>query len=364
MSTKKKGIGIAILIAVFVILIGLFIGTSSRDITVEKIPLDLTLTQNTFYLDEIRYTDEMQQMVLPYINQYQTTGYITTENNRQIYYEQYLLPNSNRHVVIAHGFTESIQKYREVIYYFLKNGYSVSLIEHAGHGQSTRLLEDIEKTHIESYDTYIHDLQQFITTIVQPSTPNATFFLYGHSMGGAISALYLETYPETFTAAILSSPMMEIDTGHYPAWLALGLTNIMNLFGQGENYIFGHGPYKARMEIIEEPGVSVPREQYIDSIRQNYPEGNLGGGTFSWLKASLGATKQIEKNALKATTPKLLFQSGLDKLVKPTGQDIFAATAPNTTLIYVPEAQHELYLAKNQILIPYFNTIFNFFAKY
>lgn len=364
MSTKKKGIGIALLIAVFVIIIGLFVSTSNKDIAVEKVPLDLTLTQNEFYLNETNYKDEMQQVVLPYINQYQTTGYMTTGNNRQIYYEQYLLPDSNRHVVVAHGFTESVQKYREVIYYFLKNGYSVSLIEHMGHGQSTRLLTDIEKTHIDNYETYIQDLQQFITTIVKPATPNATFFLYGHSMGGAISALYLETYPDTFTAAVLSSPMMEINTGNYPAWVALGLTNVMNLFGQSERYIFGHGPYEARTEIIEEPGISIPREQYIDTIRQNYPEGNLGGGTFGWLKASLSATKQIEANALKAITPKLLFQSGLDQLVKPAGQDIFAVAAPNTTLIYVPEAQHELYLAKNQIMIPYFNTIFNFFGNY
>lgn len=360
--TKKKGIGIALILLVLIAVFALSTGT--KDVTVDKVPLDFNLTQNTFYLEEANYQTEMKQTVLPYIEQYKTTNYMPVDNNAKIYYEQYLLPNSNRHVVMAHGFTESVQKYREVIYYFLKNGYSVSLLEHRGHGLSTRLLEDIEKTHIETYDTYISDLQQFITTIVQPSTPDATFFLYGHSMGGAISALYLETYPETFTAAILSSPMMEIDTGNYPVWLAFGLTNFMNLIGKEDAYIFGHGPYEVRTNIADEEGISVPREQYIDNLRAEHSEMNLGGGTFGWLKASLKATKQIEKNASKATTPKLLFQSGLDKLVRPTGQDIFAASAPNTTLILVPNAQHELYMANNQIMIPYFNTIFNFLNQF
>ena len=39
-------------------------------------------------------------------------------------------------------------------------------------------------------------------------------------MGGAIGVRYLEEFPLTFDAAILSAPMLGMNTGKYPKWLA------------------------------------------------------------------------------------------------------------------------------------------------
>ena len=40
--------------------------------------------------------------------------------------------------------------------------------------------------------------------------------LFCHSMGGAIGVRYLEEFPLTFDAAILSAPMLGMNTGKYP----------------------------------------------------------------------------------------------------------------------------------------------------
>lgn len=72
----------------------------------------------------------------------------------------------------------------------------------------------------------------------------------------------------------------------------------------------------------------------------------------------------MQENAGKATTPIMIFQASDDTYVLPEGHYIFVNGAPNTELVLVENSQHEIYLSKNEIMVPYFNTIFNFFEEY
>ena len=351
---------------VFALILGTLFINSQPSIPSNIQSLDLKLTKNAFYIDEEDYAQTMQTEVEPYINTFKTTDYLTTSDHASLYYEHYLLENPLAHVVIAHGFTESSQKYKEVIYYFLKSGYSVSILDHRGHGYSDRMIldEDSSKVYIDTFDTYLNDLKSFMDQAVLPLSPDVPHFLYAHSMGGGMGALFIERYPEYFDAAVLSSPMMEIDTGSYPKPIATLITKLMVLLGQGKNYVFGHGPYENELNFEESPATSQPRYIYFAEKKQNDSALQLGGSTFSWLNASLNATKQLTKNAHLASIPILVFQSEKDDLVKPGGQYTFVQGAPNATLIYVPNAKHELYLTDNAILIPYFNTVLNFFESH
>ena len=342
------------------------IGMKNREhiIPNQMTTLDLSLQDNEFYLDDTNYEETMQTVVIPYIEPYRTEGYFTSEDGAKMHYEQYLLEDAKNHIVISHGYRESVYKYREVIYYFMKAGYSVSIVDHRGHSLSERMIEDMEKIHIEDFGIYLSDFKTFMDDVVIPSTPEANFFLYAHSMGGGIGALFMEEYPEYFTAAVLTAPMMEIDTGSYPKWVTNMLANFMNFINKGEAYILGHGPYEPQLEIEEDPAISEERHLYMEQIKLDKKYLQLGGGTFAWLKAGLEATDKLQKNASKATTPILVFQAENDELVRPEGHYIFANGAPNTQLVFVEDSQHEIYLASNEILIPYFNTIFKFFGQY
>lgn len=101
-------------------------------------------------------------------------------------------------IVISHGFCEFAEKYKEVIYYFLKNGYSVYVPEHRGHGYSDRIVVDGEKVHIEDYEQYVQDLHCFVKNVVELTEKRKILFC--HSMGGAIGVRYLEEFPLTFDA--------------------------------------------------------------------------------------------------------------------------------------------------------------------
>ena len=325
--------------------------------------LDLSLGENAFYLDETNYVETMNDTVIPYLEAHEAKGYVTAEDGAEIYYEQYLLEDAKQHVVILHGFTETSQKYKEVIYYFMQAGYSVSIIDHRGHGLSEREVEDASMVHIEDFDTYVSDLKVFMDEIVMPSVANGDVFLYAHSMGGGIGSLFLEQYPEYFKAAVLNAPMMEIHTGSVPKMVAKGIANFMEFIGKDENYILGHGPYEGIGE-NHFPTCSQARFTYNETQKAANEAIQLNGGSFAWLDAGFEATEQMQEEAAQATVPILLFQADEDTYVLPEGHYIFANQAPNTQLIFVEDSQHEIYLSSNEIMIPYFNTIFEFLEEY
>ena len=156
--------------------------------------------------------------VEPYLRSYESEGYIESYDKAAIYYRTYRNPQAKAGVVISHGFCEFAEKYMEVIYYFLKGGYSVYVPEHRGHGYSDRFVPEGDKVHIEDYEQYVQDLHFFIKNIVEPAEERKILFC--HSMGGTIGVRYLEKFPLTFDAAVLSAPMLGMNTGKYPKWLA------------------------------------------------------------------------------------------------------------------------------------------------
>ena len=72
--------------------------------------------------------------------------------------EVYNRLDATRAVVILHGYTESAEKFREMAWYFVSDGYSVFAMDHRGHGRSVREVEDKTITHVEHFDDYVRDL--------------------------------------------------------------------------------------------------------------------------------------------------------------------------------------------------------------
>lgn len=84
--------------------------------------------------------------------------------------------------------------------------YSFLAIDHAGQGLSTT---GVLKGHIDSYDTFVSDLENALAPFRAIKRPGQ-LVLFGHSMGGLIATLYAEKHPAEVSALVLSSPMMGI----------------------------------------------------------------------------------------------------------------------------------------------------------
>ncbi|MCR3757736.1 alpha/beta hydrolase [Clostridium felsineum] len=315
-----------------------------------------------YYISEDNYENEMSK-VEQYLNSKRKSGYFKGKENINIYYEKYNNPNAKSTIVISHGFRESLEKYNEVIYYFLKNGYSVYGLEYRGHARSARLGKDSSQTSIDNFDYYVEDLKEYVDTIVKPENKDEKLFLYAHSMGGAIGGLFLERYPKYFKAAVLSAPMFEVNTGRYPEFFSKAVANIFSLVGFGDNYAPGHHEYSGESDFETSCTTSKSRYDYYLDKTNRIDDLKNGGASFEWVKGALKATSEVtdSENASKVNIPILLFQAENDDTVRPDGENKFANEAKKCKLIVVKDSKHEIYREKDDIMIPYFNKVFNFF---
>ncbi len=319
--------------------------------------------ENGKYISEIGY-DQNMTAVENNLDKIRESGYFSGKNNVQIYYEKYLTPGSKASIVISHGFSENLTKYSEIIYYFINEGYSVFGIEHRGHGRSGLLGKDETQTSVEDFDFYVEDLKTFMDAIVLPQSSKN--FIYAHSMGGAVAALFLERYPDYFRAAVLNAPMLDINTGKLPKGFAGFLANINQLPFLKYNYVPGHKPFSTHPDFENANTTSKIRYDYHFNKTMLNKKLWRGGASYLWFKEALKTTSEVVKpvNTAKITTPILLFQAENDKLVPPAGQNKFAASSKNCRIVLIKDAKHEIYREKDSILFPYLDEIFDFFKNY
>lgn len=319
-------------------------------------------------IDEENYLTIMKTEIAPWLDTLRQSVLLDREGTQKLYCEYYLQPEdtSKGSIFISHGFTESCGKYHEVIYYFLKAGYSVCLIEHRGHGRSRRVGEsDIASspTDIEKFQYYIYDMDYVVNEILKKKLP-APYYLFAHSMGGAIGATYLEKHPGTFDKAIFTAPMFEINSGGMPKLLVKAVIAIACAFGKQQQFLSGQQPFSPEENFADSAATSEPRYRYYFEQQLATPEFQSGGSSFRWARESIKATERLldPANCSKVDIPVLLFQAGADTIVSPGGQDKFIERIPDGRLILVPDVKHEIYLSPNETLEKYWDVIFSFLS--
>ncbi len=110
--------------------------------------------------------------------------------------------------VLAHGLFEHSGRYHHVAERFTRRGYQVWAPDHYGHGRSAG-----PRGHIQHPNHFIDDLKLVVelATLETGRKP----ILLGHSMGGAIGALYAVRHQETLRALALSSPALRIHAADF-----------------------------------------------------------------------------------------------------------------------------------------------------
>ena len=162
------------------------------------------------FIKEQDFANTMKGKVLPFLKDKTKEGYFENKDGMQLHYAMMVRPDEKASIVISHGYCEFTTKYSEMLYYFYQMGYSVFILDHRGHGLSDREVDGYCKIHVNSFQDYISDFNEFIEKIVRPESVTERLILFAHSMGGGIGALYLEQYPDVFKRAILSSPMIKL----------------------------------------------------------------------------------------------------------------------------------------------------------
>ncbi len=290
-----------------------------------------------------------------------TEGYFEGAENIEIYYKFFIHPEEKAAVVISSGRTEAAIKYKELIFDLYNNGFSVYIFDHRGQGLSGRMLPDPEMGYIDNFENYVKDMKKFYDTVVTLK-PHKNIFLLAHSMGGAIAMTYLEEYPDDFTAAAFSSPMLGLPC---PTCELIGI-----LTGDEPKYAMGHSDYEGNKEPFEKNTLtnSEIRFEIMNNEFEKNKKARLGGATYQWVYKSCKQFEKIFKNLDKIKTPLILFSAENEEIVDRNAHSDFIEKMlelGKTVKSYeVPKAKHELFIETDEIRIPVLTKILDFFDSY
>lgn len=320
----------------------------------------------TIPVSEVNYEEQMTTKVEPFLAERRKDGFFKSFDGNEIHYEQYITPGAPAAVVIVHGFTESAEKFREMSYNFIMMGYSVFVIDNRGHGLSYRKHpEAFEVVTVDRFEDYVKDLHHLVRDVVKPAVGELPLFVYAHSMGGAITVQFLQTYPGVFQKAVLSAPMIQANSGPVPPAATSLLSAVFCAFGQADKMVFIHHGFEPDRTYETSHDTSKARFDYYQAKRLKDDKLKTASASYRWVgEAMKVAKKNLDpaRNA-KITIPVLLCQPEEDSSVISEKENEFIAQIPNGRLVQFKKCKHEIYAAVDETVLEYLQTIEAFLAE-
>lgn len=313
-------------------------------------------------ISEKQFEKEMEERVEPLLAANVNKGTLAVNKSVDIHYEWYQRARAKGNVVILHGYTESAEKFREMMYYFYEAGYQVFAPDHRGHGYSTREVMPNDLTHIDKMDDYVEDLHVFMEKVVKRNGKKLPVYLYAHSMGGAIGILYQMAYPNSFSKLVLSSPMFVPLTGQVPLAAAKAIAWSVRKRGNGKRPVAGASRYQAPERYKPYGKGSEARWEYYAKKREKDEHYQNYCPTYSWIYAACCVKKCVlkQKNVNKISEPVLLFQAEHDAYVRLEEQNQFVSKLKKGKLTVMEGTSHEIYMSNNDAMNQYLDDILAF----
>lgn len=111
-------------------------------------------------------------------------------------------PDPKARILLVHGLGEHSGRYEHVGAFFVEGGFDVSAFDLRGHGASGG-----DRIDLESFDEFVDDLALVFGELPK----DRPTVIYGHSMGGLITATYaVGAHPQP-TLYVLSAPALDAD---------------------------------------------------------------------------------------------------------------------------------------------------------
>ena len=307
------------------------------------------------------YEKVMRTEVEPYVSARKECGFDARVKGQPIYYEHFQQGNPKGVIVISHGFTESIQKFTESIYYMLQAGYEVWGLDHRGHGYSYRLNNNPYVVHADYFRDYVLDLKHLTEKRVKPAAGKLPVYLYCHSMGGCIGAWIIERYPKLFDKAVLSSPMLGLSFGKVPVPVVYVGAKLKSMHGRRAEPLNPTNEFEAE-NFENSCDSSACRYHFYYQKRLTDKKLQTQAPSLGWGMEAAKACARVTSGCWtsRIRIPVLLCQAGDDTVVKNTSQMKFLSRVPQAEFYRVPNMKHELYMTDSDMLIQYWERIFSF----
>lgn len=266
----------------------------------------------------------------------------------EIAYRIHRAPNAKAGIVLLPGRTEAIIKFAEVVEDLVKQGYSTYALTLRGQGEAGRMLPDPDMGYVAYFDDYVQDTHRFITQVVRPE--QSRVFVLGHSTGGGVAVLLVDQFPEDVEALALSSPLLDVNLGAFPAPVAASIANGVCSSSDGSGWAIGSGNYKEETDFPNNTVTSSePRWQWKVQQLRDDERIRMGGLTWRWLCQTLVGTSKAQALGRFSSTPTLMLQAENDNFVNRPGQERYCADAPRCTFARMDAAKHELLQERDEV---------------
>ncbi|MBR7891692.1 alpha/beta hydrolase [Burkholderia multivorans] len=221
-------------------------------------------------------------------------------------------------VALLHGLAEHAGRYAPLAARLNAAGIALLAIDLRGHGRSPG-----KRAWVARFDEYLDDADALVAEAARASTP---LFLMGHSMGGAIAALYaIERAPargRTLAGLVLSSPALAPGRD-VPRWM-LALSRVISR-------VWPTFPAIRIDAALLSRDADVVAANRADPLVHHGPVPARTGAEI------LDAMARIERGRDTLRVPVLVYHGTADKLTEPDGSRTFGArvgSADRTLTLY------------------------------
>ena len=308
------------------------------------------------------YIPSMMAAVLPYIQQRRHDEVLPGYQGRALFTSRFDADEPRGTVMILHGFTENVEKYAELIHSLLTRQWSVVIYDQRGHGRSWRAdgLADPSLTHVDRFDEYVRDMECVYRQIT--AAMPLPYRVFCHSMGGAVTALFLERHPGLFDRAAMCAPMIAPALKGLPKPVVQGMCRTALLFRHGKKRIIGSKPYEGKENFDTACANGRQRFDWYEQLRSRHPAFQNNGPSYGWLKEAMGVTKTIlAPGAVEKIDAKVrLYSAELDQTVIHQPQLDFIRRVKDGSHVQVAGAKHEIYRSPDDILFPWWRDVLTF----
>lgn len=226
-------------------------------------------------------------------------------------------------LIVVHGFTEHSGRYAELAGGLGRRGYAVYALDLRGHGRSCG-----ERVFVRAFDEYLADLQIFCER-VRARHPGVPLFLFGHSMGGSIVALFAATRQPELQGIALSAPAVRVGKRVFPI-----LRRLASLAGR----------WFPRLRLVRLGVRYASRDPATIAQFEGDPLAFHGRFPLRTAAELLNAAQRAQEAADRLRLPLLVMQGSGDRVVDPQGaQQLFRlASSTDKTLRLYEGLYHDL----------------------
>lgn len=293
-------------------------------------------------------------------------------SHRMIRYAYYVPDEREATFVLIPGNQEPFEKFYEFIRDLQpqENKRAIYTYDPFGQGGSGRYAEaPANIMHSLGFEEDIKDLEVFLEQIVFPShPPNKPLFVMAHSKAGHFLTRYLaENQSHKITAAIITTPMYDIETGVIPPVVAKFLANTADILGFSGAQVPDIGGKAIETLLGENDILSSDPERRVVRAKWMAHDPNLAmtGLSFGFLKhtfESIELATPFYISGIRA--PMLVVIAENDQVVSNQAISDAISVMPEAESIVIRNAQHDVWMEADPMRAQFMQAVRTFVAKH